>query len=357
MRTDYLQSAHQAGKLDLASDVPGFLSDLAGADVSNENQGAFAAIIRHLADAVLDHPDSGPSSPSPVFKPGSPAAEELIASDKILAELTPDKPGSNDVLLVRWAFSGSLDPLAELLRRLVHRDGSNVADSVGGDAVALVMEAAAADPAFAETLTANNFDLGKFRFGNHPVGSFSLPRPVQAAHSGATRRATSPPPPVKTTAPAAASIVEVIPRPSRPRPAAAGLAVADHAAGKVLIGGVSLSISDAVKARDAITTAVVELLRPAEGLQWVDDTADPQSSSTLIEWDGIRGKGLPESGGGLLQGAVIQVAARGPDPEAGKYIGRVYNKTGGFTEFATGADDINAAKFAIAERVRQTLAG
>jgi len=352
MRTDFLAFAHSAPAE--AGGLPDFLAQLAGVDT--DNPPAFAAIVRSL---VLKFPPE--STPDLWEEPDAAAALDL--ADTIIGRLNAAvvSPGWNDVHLARWAVAGSLEELAELVRTAMHRDGSNVADSVGGDAVALLMEAADADPSFAAVLEANNVNFGRMRFAPYPSGSFSLPIPTPATASGPTRRATSPAGNssalAKTSAAVPASNVEVMSRPSRPRPAAAGLAVADHAAGKVLIGGVSLSISDALKARDAITTAVVDLLRPAEGLQWVDDTADPQSSSTLIEWDGIRGKGLPESGGGLLQGAVIQVAARGPDPEAGKYIGRVYNKNGGFTEFATGADDINAAKFAVAERVRQTLAG
>jgi len=352
MRTDYLESAHQAGKMAPASDVPGFLKALTEMDAAADGpgRGGYLQVIRSLA---ATYPDA-------FTDPELAGLLDVTNSD--LADLTPDKPGSNDVLLAGWAFSGSVEPLTELLRRLLHRDGSNVSDSVGGDAVALVMEAAEADPDFAAALGANNFNLARFRFGNHPAGSFSLPLvshvnpgPRRTQVAGTTQAAAAPAAVAKTTA--AAPAVSVPRRVTRTVSVSEGLAAADHAAGSVRIGGASLSLSDAVKLRDSVTTAVVELLRPAEGFQWLDDNHDPQSRSILVDLDGIRGKGLPEVGGGLLQGEVIQIASRGPDPDAGKYLGRLYNKTGGFTEFATGSLDANAAKFAVAERVRQELAG
>lgn len=372
MRTDFLKFAHAAGKLDLAAGVPGLLTEMAAADPASSS--GRASVVHDLAAASVDHPD--------LFKePG--AAAELAAADAILGDIGPVGVGSNDVLLARWAFSGSLDPLTELLRRFLHRDGSSESIVLGSDAMALVIEAEQADPVFLEALKAARFSPVKVRMGVFPAGSFSLPlalvpvqhtnpRRVQAGQSTPAAPSPSPSPfplpsggsqAAAAIASAPAGAVEVIPatpatpaRRARAVPAGSGnTAVADMAAGTVKLGGASLSISAAIKAGDSITRAVVELLRPAEAFAWLDDNHDPQSRSILVDLDGVRGKGLPEVGGGLLQGEVLQIPSRGPDPEAGKYLGRIYNRGGGFTEFATGVDDVNAAKFQVAERVRQEL--
>jgi hypothetical protein len=359
-RTDFLAVAHSA-PTDPA-ELSGFLASPALTSLDETNQAAFAGIVRALAQKFS--PEQYPEAWA------DHAGEMLTQADRIvlrsgasLAEIFGES--TNDALLARWAILGDIDSLAELVRRAMNRDGSNQADQLGADAVALIAEGADMDPALAVALGENNFSMAALRFGAYPPGSVSLPLPVRAGTAPAPAKAAVT---ATASAPAAAPAVDLrsnTPPPVSPvlaAPLPAGVraagnnASADHESGTVRLGGATLSISAAVRVRDSITTAVVELLRPAEGFQWVDDTHDPQSRAILVDLDGARAKaaGLEEVGGGFLQAEVIQVPSRGPDPNAGKYLGRLYG-AGGFTEFQTGSDDMNAAKFAVAERVRQSL--
>lgn len=335
VRTDYLAVAHKA-PADVAS-LPEYFDLL--------EAGVVPAAVEYALTLVLV--DRFPLADH--AEPWEVAGDLPTVAALWLQGLDQNSAGANDALLARWAATGSLDDLAELIRRAMNRDGSNVADSVGSDALHLLAEAEQADPALAGALAANNFSLGRLRFGAFPPGSIKLPLTADPAKPMAAGARILP------TSGAPASGAALVAQPVAQVPYSAGPASADLASGRVLLGSSKLSVTAALGLRDAITRAVLELTRPAEGFQWVDDTADPQVKSSLFDLDTDRGEGLPQVPGGLLAAEVNQVPALGPDPNAGKYTARIYNRAGGFAEFMTDRDDINAAKTVVADRVRAEL--
>jgi hypothetical protein len=299
--------------------------------------------------AAADAPASGDNNGGEFHPP---------ATDESPVEFA-DSPAamSADGLFEHWATNADQECLAELIRRAIHRDGSNAADVAGSEAIGLIqqrlndtLDGESVYPAFAGALTKANFSLGSMKFGNYPAPlSLPLPAGPQVPKDVLNRFTTRRRDLVQSTVPAAAPDIR------RPSPRMAGIPYPDLDAGTVNVGSTALSISDAIKLRDSLTIAVVELLRPAEGFQWLNDNADPQSRSILVDLDGERGKLLQEVGGGRLQGEVIQIPSKGPDENAGKYLARMYNYENGFNEFQTGSDDMNVAKFKLAERVRQFM--
>lgn len=332
MRTQFLEVAHRA-----PADPAGLADylDSGLAPIWLEFPAAVAGIVTALLDRF---PDMGLWIDAGV--------DWTHNASGFLQALVPEHTSWNDVYLARWAVSGSLVPLGELVRRSIHRDGSRTATSVGSDAMALLIEAAAADPVLRAELAANNVSLGRVRFGVFLEGAFSLPMPLVA--SGRPAPAPAPPLPVQI-----ASFTAHAARPSSAYAQPAGPSP-DFASGTVTVDDRVLSITAATKVRDGLTRAITALLRPDEGFVWVDDTADPQARAVLLDFDGSRCAGLSESGGGYVRADVTQVPSRGPDPNSGKYAARVYSAAGS-VEFMTGVDDMNAAKFQVAERVRQAL--
>lgn len=332
-RPDFLPIAHRAPFE--VEGLPDYLQSLQSqvGDFPAAVAGIVVALSERFHDAVIWTEDR---------------ADSMLRWASELLKGLPDNQGWNDVYLARWAVSGKLDPLAELVRRCINRDGSNGADFTGTDAIALLAEALEVDPLLKAELAANNVSLGSMKFGLWPSLSLPLaPRGsaavVRIPQAAAARNAQIPAYPVTPAVfePAPA----FVPDPSAP--------VADLDAGMVNVGGAKLSISAAIALRDGLERAVVALLRPAEGFAWSDDPNDPFARSILLDLDTQRGEGLPVVTGGLMQGEVIQIQARGPDVNAGKYKARVYSKTGNISEFLCGTDDVNAAKCKVAERVRK----
>lgn len=364
-RTDFLPLAHQA-PTDVAG-LPGFLAVLKSGSLETDHPAAFAGIVNAL---YVKFPEAEVWT-------GEDA--EILAAAHNLYTTTPVTSAMWNIFhLAGWAVTGSLVDLAELVRAVLNRDGSADALHVGTAAISLLAEALEADPVLAAELKACNFSLGSFKVGSYPTpGSVKLPLVVASKTAvgrpnnpaGGSMVPSLPVATLPTVTKAVSSVAPVRASAISPlgigtvRVPGAAAVVADEKAGRVMldIGAfplTALTITDAVKLGTSLTVAAGNLIRPAEGFQWVDDTVDPQYHSMLVELDGVRGKGLPAPpvpSGALMQAQVVQVPSAGPDPNAGKYTARIYNRTGGFDEFATGADDMNDAKFAVAERVRHIL--
>lgn len=322
--------------------LPDYLARLDASGLRSEQPGAFAGILSGVferfgtAEVWVDK-----------------AAESLAATNEILAAAAAPGVG-NDVLLARWAVTGSLVPLGELARRALHRDGSSEADTVGIDAIGLLSDSLKADPLLASELAANNFSLARVRFGVYLPGSFSLPLPPLTPISKRRPVPVAGPPVGAAAKPDVGEAGRSVGLPGTSARPAEG-PVPNFSSGTVDLNGSKLSVSAAVTLRDGLERAVVTLLRPAEGFAWLDDNADPQARSALVDLDSVRGKGLPDTAGGMLAGEVIQTPAKGQDQNAGQYRGRVYSRGGGYSEFEASTDDMNVAKFMVAERIRQSL--
>jgi hypothetical protein len=330
MRTHYLETAHTA-----PTSAEGLAPFLIQFDPSHVPH---VPMSQPVAEILLCLEARFPLADNPIWKE-SPNIDLLRQAEMLVKKTPPESPAGNDILLAHWAVTGDLPSLTELVRRVMNRDGSSAADSLGSDAISLLSDAEATDPYFAMELADCNFSLGRLKFGNFPPGSVSLPL------------VSAPPPPSPRAQPVARALRDL----PVVQSAVNGGPAANRDSGTVDVGGVKMSISAAVKLSDGLARAVTELLRPAEGFTWLNDSADPQARSILVDLDGKRGEGLPDVGGGLCQAEVIQVAARGPDPNTGKYIGRLYNRQNGYSEFKTDSDDMNTAKFMVAERVRADL--
>ena len=347
-RTEFLPVCHLASTVSVLG-VDDYLNTLP-AGFATGYRGAFVGLLGLLVEKFT-RSDPPTTEAAALYQEATAIRGSLTVADW------------NDLALAKWAAAApdSKDYfLTEVLRVAAHRDGSNKVDAASIDMVWLLCEAERTDPLLEEALKASGVSLGSIRFGNFPPGcaGFSLSsvsKPVSAAppRKAIPTSATAGPSPAghQLRQPPGFSVGSQF-LPKVPRPAVVGLPQADLDGGTVKVGSTSFSISDAIKLRDGLTAAIVELLRPEEGYTWLDDTGDPQSRSILVDLDGQRAKGLPEVGGGFLQGEVIQIPAKGPDVNAGKYLGRLYNTVGGFTEFATDSGDMNTAKFKVSERVR-----
>lgn len=276
-----------------------------------------------------------------------PAAGFLLdLSEEPLIAGPQETPDWNTYYARRFSISGSLADLRELVRRAKHRDGSTASIQTSSAALSLLSEAADGHPEIAVALASAGLDLAAIQFGVFPAGA---PATAAAAPRGALgtgaigSRASAPvafPPVPASAAPAAAAA----PSGWSPR-----VVVADPFAGTVEVGGVPLSVTAALAMLDDLTRATRRLLLPAEGTAWVNDRIDPLKLSELVMLDPYLAAGLPLfAAGGAILAEVLQ------SPEDGVYRGKLYDRSGGSSQFGEW-HDMNQAKCSIAERVRPEL--